>query len=177
VSRPRDERRRAELLEAVVDSCAERGLGQRSLRDIAADVGTSHRMLIHHFGSREGLIVAIVEAVEARQAALAATLAGPPGEMVEQMWDHLSDPALRPLERLFFESYARGASGEEPFAQLHPGAVESWLPDRRDGALVRLALAVIRGLLLDLVATDDHDGTTAALRRFAALLEAAEMDE
>jgi AcrR family transcriptional regulator len=177
VSRPRDERRRAELLAAVVETCAERGLGQRSLRDIAADVGTSHRMLIHHFGSREGLIVGVVQEIEARQVALAATLSGPPGDMVEQMWDHLSEPALRPLERLFFESYARGASGEEPFAQLHPGAVESWLPEGPDHALARLALAVIRGLLLDLVATGDQAGTTAALRRFTALLEADKMHE
>jgi AcrR family transcriptional regulator len=157
-------------LAAVVETCAERGLGQRSLRDIAADVGTSHRMLIHHFGSREGLMVAVVEEVEARQAALATSLHGPPAAMVEQMWEHLSDPALRPLERLFFESYARGASGEHPFAQLHPGAVESWLPDGPDRAQVRLALAVIRGLLLDLVATGDEAGTAAALSRFTDVL-------
>jgi AcrR family transcriptional regulator len=177
VSRPRDERRRAELLAAVVETCAERGLGQRSLRDIAADVGTSHRMLIHHFGSRDDLTVAVVQEVEARQVALATALAGPPAAMVDQMWDHLSDPALRPLERLFFESYARGASGEEPFARLHPGAVESWLPAGAERPLARLALAVIRGLLLDLVATGDDAGTTAALRRFSVLLEAAKMHE
>jgi AcrR family transcriptional regulator len=175
VSRPRDERRRAELLAAVVDTCAERGLGQRSLRDIAADVGTSHRMLIHHFGSREALMGAVVQEVEARQAALAASIGGSTSAAAERMWEHLSDPALRPLERLFFESYARGASGEEPFAQLHPGAVESWLPHGADRDLVRLGLAVIRGLLLDLVATGDEAGTTAALRHFTALLPATKM--
>jgi AcrR family transcriptional regulator len=172
VSRPRDERRQAELLSAVVDTCSEGGLGRRSLRDIAADVGTSHRMLIHHFGSREGLVLAVVQEVEARQAALSASLSGPPAAMVEQMWEHLSDPALWPFERLFFESYARGASGEEPFAQLHPGAVESWLPSGPDRAMVRLVLALIRGLLLDLVATGDRAGTTDALRRFTALIPA-----
>ncbi len=56
---------------------------------------------------------------------------------------------------------------------LHPGAVESWLPDGPDRAVVRLGLAVIRGLLLDLVATGDHAGTTAALGRFTALLQGA----
>jgi AcrR family transcriptional regulator len=173
MSRPRDLVRRDELLAAVVADCAERGLGHRSLREIAEHVGTSHRMLIHHFGSREELMVAIVEAVEARQAELAASLGGTAAEQLVPMWSHLSDPALRPLERLFFESYSRGANGEAPFDRLLPGAVESWLvAEGVDPALRRLGLAVVRGLLLDLVATGDRAATTAALERFAALVAA-----
>ena len=37
----------------VVEEFAARGIGDRSLRDMAEAVGTSHRMLLHHFGSRE----------------------------------------------------------------------------------------------------------------------------
>jgi AcrR family transcriptional regulator len=162
-------------LAAVVETCAERGLGERSLRDIAEAAGTSHRMLIHHFGSREGLMVAVVREVEARQAALAAGLGGGPAERLGEMWEHLSDPSLRTFERLFFECYARGANGEAPFDALLPEAVDSWLAsepaDRVDPALTRLALAVVRGLLLDLVATGDTAATTTALRRFTALLD------
>ena len=179
MSRPPDVERRAELLAAVVASCAARGIGHRSLRDLAADAGTSHRMLLHHFGSREALLVAVVEEVERRQAAFATTLAGsPPEALLGSMWAHLSDPALRPFERLFFESYARGANGEEPFDRLLPAVVDAWLqPDgpaaARDPALTRLGLAVVRGLLLDLVATGAEAETTAALHRFAALVTAA----
>ena len=50
--------RRDDLLRRVVKAAAEGGLARRSLRDLAAGVGTSHRMLIHHFGSREGLLAA-----------------------------------------------------------------------------------------------------------------------
>jgi AcrR family transcriptional regulator len=172
VSRPRDLRRRDELLAAVVADCAEHGLGNRSLRDIADHVGTSHRMLIHHFGSREELMVAVVQAVEARQADLAGELGGSPADQLSAMWSHLSAPQLRPLERLFFESYARGANGEAPFDQLLPAAVDSWLvDDGGDPALRRLSLAVVRGLLLDLVATSDEAGTAAAIARFADLLD------
>jgi AcrR family transcriptional regulator len=42
------------LLEKVVAYAAANGIAGRSLREIAAGVGTSHRMLLHHFGSREG---------------------------------------------------------------------------------------------------------------------------
>ena len=180
MSRPPDVRRRDELLAAVVATCADHGLGQRSLRDIAEAVGTSHRMLLHHFGSREGLLVAVVEEVEARQVALAASFATRTDALLMGMWAHLIDPALRPAERLFFESYARGANGEAPFDRLLPGAVESWLepavtgaPSRDpDPALTRLGLAVVRGLLLDLVATGAAAETTAALERFAAMVAA-----
>ncbi len=174
MSRPRDPRRREELLDAVVADCAEHGLGSRSLRDIADHIGTSHRMLIHHFGSREELMVAVVQAVEARQQMLQHELTGTPTEALTTLWRQLSEPQLRPLERLFFESYSRGASGETPFDRLLPGAVESWLvDDGGDPAARRLGLAVIRGLLLDLVATDDEAATTAALARFAELVDAA----
>jgi len=173
--RPRDDARREELLAAVVETCAARGLGQRSLRDIAEAAGTSHRMLIHHFGWREGLMVAVVREVEGRQAALAARLGGGPAERLGEMWEHLSDPSLRMFERLFFECYARGANGEAPFDSLLPEAVDSWLAGdaagRADPALVRLALAVVRGLLLDLVASGATAETTAAMRRFTALLD------
>ena len=45
-----------------------------------------------------------------------------------------------------------------------------------DPAFARLGLAVTRGLLLDLVATDDEAGVDAAAAAFAALLRAAAPD-
>ena len=42
-----------------------------------------------------------------------------------------------------------------------------------DPALVRLGLAVTRGLLLDLVATDDDAGVTAAAQAFVDVLREA----
>ena len=173
MSRPRDLHRREQLLDAVVADCAEHGLGSRSLRNIADHIGTSHRMLIHHFVSREELMVAVVEAVEARQRTIQDELTGTPTEALSALWRQLSAPQLRPLEQLFFECYSRGATGEAPFDRLLPGAVESWLiDDGGDPAGRRLGLAVIRGLLLDLLATGDEVGTAAALTRFAELVEA-----
>ena len=58
-----------------------------------------------------------------------------------------------------------------------PGAVDSWLDEiakrsdgRLDPALVRLSLAVTRGLLLDLVATGDEEGVDAAAALYASML-------
>jgi AcrR family transcriptional regulator len=173
MARPPDLERRQELLDAVVKECAANGIGDRSLRDVAAAVGTSHRMLLHHFGSRNELLLAIVEEVERRQRALLPKLPTEPPAAIAAMWADLRQPELRPFERLFFECYARGVQGEQPFARMLPGAVDAWLSEDEttDPALVRLGLAVMRGLLLDLVATDDRRGVDAAAQAFADLVQ------
>jgi AcrR family transcriptional regulator len=175
--RSRDEQRRRELLLAVIATMAESGIGARSLRDIAAAAGTSHRMLLHHFGSREELLVAVVEEVESRQKDVLAEFPDDPMKAAAAMWAGLRSPELRPFERLFFECYARAAQGEEPFNRLLPGAVDGWIaevskraPAGIDETAIRLGLAVTRGLLLDLVATGDEAGVDAAYERFLQLL-------
>jgi AcrR family transcriptional regulator len=178
VPRPPDGRRRRELLDAVIEAVADQGIGGRSLRDIADAVGTSHRMLLHHFGSREELLLAIVEEVERRQTATRDRLPDDPARGFAGMWADLLRPELRSFERLYFECYARAAQGEAPFTRLLPGAVDGWLEavaDRTEGTaeadLVRLCLAVTRGLLLDLVGTADVAGVGAAAGRFVRMLE------
>lgn len=177
MARTPDNERRRQLLDALVAEFAAGGIGDRSLREVAAAVGTSHRMLLHHFGSREGLLVAIVEEVERRQMGLLPELPTDPAEGFAAMWEDLRRPELRESERLFFECYARAAAGEKPFARMIPGAVESWLAEVEavaegpvDPALARLGLAVTRGLLLDLVATNDEAGVDAAAQTFTELL-------
>ena len=172
-----DLERRRQLLDALVEEFAAGGVGDRSLRDVAAAVGTSHRMLLHHFGAREDLLVAIVEQDERRQMGLLPDLPTPPAENFAAMWADLHRPELRHLERLFFECYARAAQGEKPFAHMVPGAVDDWLTEVEtvadgpiDHAMVRLGLAVVRGLLLDLVVTNADAGVDAAANAFAGLL-------
>ncbi|HEY4727468.1 MAG TPA: TetR/AcrR family transcriptional regulator [Actinomycetes bacterium] len=176
---------RERLLAAAVDYAAEHGLADLSLRGLAAGLGTSHRMLIFHFGSKEGLLVEVVRAVEAQQRALLEELRVDPeldplGQM-QAFWQHLTSPALWPYERLFFEVYAQGLLGKEPARRLLEDAIDAWLPPVVDllvaqgvpldeaRAEARLGIAVTRGLLLDLLATGDVDAVGAAMDRFTAL--------
>ena len=177
MARTPDQSRRRQLLDKLVEEFAAGGVGDRSLRDVAAAVCTSHRMLLHHFGSRENLLVAIVEEVERRQMGLLPELPTDPAESFAAMWADLHRPELRQLERLFFECYSRAAQGEKPFARMVPDAVDGWLAevaavagDAFDPAMARLGLAVGRGLLLDLVATEDEAGVDAAAQAFVQLL-------
>lgn len=178
--RGRDEQRRRELLDAVIDTMAAAGIGDRSLRAIAEAAGTSHRMLLHYFGSRAELLLAVVEEVERRQMSTLADLPDDPVQAARAMWANLRAVELRPFERLFFECYARATQGEAPFTRLLPRAVDGWVdaiadgaPDTVDRVLIRLGLAVTRGLLLDLVGTGDEDAVDAAYLRFIAMIGVA----
>src|SRR5579875_2418947 len=93
------------LLNAVVEVALVGGITDLSLRAIAEAAGTSHRMLIHHFGSREGLLVEVIRAVEERLRAILGGLGtedeGVPEDTAYQFWEHLRSPDLAPQERLF----------------------------------------------------------------------------
>jgi AcrR family transcriptional regulator len=177
------------LLDATIDYVAEAGLGELSLRQLAAAIGTSHRMLIYHFGSKEELLVDVVREVERRERASSlemhvdAELSE--GDQMRRRWKRFSDPRLWPQERLFFDVYARALRGDDDAdAAFLEEVLESWVApiaaafadEHRVTATVaradaRLHLAVVRGLLLDLLATEDRAGVNRAYERFIALWE------
>jgi AcrR family transcriptional regulator len=178
VSGPRDK-----LLAAAVDHVLAHGLSDLSLRELAAAIGTSHRMLIYHFGSKEGLIVAVIQTVEAAQRDAFDQLATEdlaPADALRSMWERFTDPSLGPHERLFFEIYGQALQGRPGAVDLLDGIIESWVEPSAAYSIehgadpevaradARLGVAVIRGLLLDWLATGDRAGVDAAFERYVA---------
>ena len=179
---------RARLLRAAIEYVGEHGVGDLSLRGLAAGIGTSHRMLIYHFGSKEALLIEVIRAVEQQQRELLANFeidpSLSPAEITRRMWRHLSDPALWPNERLFFEMYGQALQRRPHTVDFLDDVVEAWLepiaalrreqgvPPDTARAQARLDLAITRGLLLDLLATGDRRGVTEAMEQFGALYEA-----
>lgn len=177
---------RQRLLDSALNHVARSGITDLSLRHLAAELGTSHRMLSHHFGSKEGLWVAIVREVERQQLATIAEVAPDPGASFEETmrvwWRHISDPSLWPKERLFFEVYAHALHGRAPAVELLDGIVDSWVdpaaglaiamgvPADRARAVARLGVAVTRGLLLDLLATNEREAVDEAMEQWIALI-------
>ncbi len=179
---------RERLLAAVVDVALADGIADKSLRAIAGAARTSHRMLIHHFGSREGLLVEVIRAVEARQRAVLADLAkkggGEPAAREMRFWEHLRSPELAPQERLFFEVYGQALQGRPWARPLLDGIVENWagpvaemmeaggVRPETARAIARLGVAVSRGLLLDVLATGDDREVDAAMHCFLEMTSA-----
>jgi AcrR family transcriptional regulator len=173
---------RDQLLQRVLAFAAAQGISGRSLREIAAGAGTSHRMLLYHFGSREGLLAAIVAAIEADQRVVMAAIAAAGGTRREAMlalWEQLTRPELLPFVRLFFEVFGLVAQGTPGTEGLRETLTRPWLEDAAvaaeqlgvatDAVEVRLGVAVSRGLLLDLVAGAPLAEVDAAYRRFVDL--------
>ncbi len=175
------------LLDGAIEYVAANGMSDVSLRTLAAALGTSHRMLIFHFGSKGRLWVEIVKTVEQRQRALLADIlpdpSRPVGEAMRAWWKHISDPGLWPNERLFFELYGQALQGRAHTVELLDGIVDDWLdpiteinvavgvPEPLARAHARLGIAVTRGLLLDLLATRDIAGVDAAMEAFIDVYE------
>jgi AcrR family transcriptional regulator len=176
---------RDRLLTASVEYAAEHGISDLSLRSLAAGLGTSHRMLIHHFGSKEGLLAAVVTEVERhqREALVDLELApdAPLDETARAFWRRFADPALWPYERLFFELYAQALQGRVHALALTEDLLEPWIgpaaalyeqrgmSPRRARARARLGVAVTRGLLLDLLASGERAGVDDAMELFIEL--------
>jgi AcrR family transcriptional regulator len=169
------------LLDRVVAHFAANGIGDTSLRELATAIGTSHRMLNYHFGSREGLLSDVVGRVEAGQRAVLDSLLaedGPPTELAGRYWSQVTDAALT-YGPLFFELSGQAMQGQPHARALRDGLIDAWLGplaalwqraghDRRSARVhARLGLAVARGLLFDLLITGDRAGVDAAMALFA----------
>jgi AcrR family transcriptional regulator len=177
------------LLDAAIEHLAIEGLADQSLRRIAEAIGTSHRMLLYHFGSKDGLLLEVARAVEARTAeqfVAVGTAAGERSdEVIRRMWAYVADPELGAFERLFFALYGRALQGDAAVRPLLRDDIEHWLavnaalPGAGASGIpvdvarthARLGLAVTRGLLLDLLATGDRRGVDAAMDLFARRYE------
>jgi AcrR family transcriptional regulator len=166
---------RAQLLDASVAYVREHGLAGLTLRRLAESIGTSHRMLIYHFGSKEGLLVAVVEAVEAEERRRLADVDrrfDDPADALRAVWSEVSSAEHDRAERLFFELYGQALQGVAPADGLLPGLVHDWLEGASGPARdeMRMMLAVVRGLLLDLLGTGERAEVDAAFERFVALV-------
>jgi AcrR family transcriptional regulator len=60
VPRPVDHVKREELLASAAAILARTGVVDTSLRSLAAEMGTSARMLVYYFGSKEHLILEVM---------------------------------------------------------------------------------------------------------------------
>jgi AcrR family transcriptional regulator len=173
--------RKDELRDKALDYFLEHGLAELSLRPLADEIGTSSRLLIYHFESKEKLITSVMEEARARTQRSFA-------ELIEQsnndadlrvFWEWVTDAKNVGYARLLFEVQVLALRKPDTYARYLEDASVSWLdviesripksPQSR--AIATLCSAVIDGLLLDYMSTGDLGRTTDALSLFEALLK------
>jgi AcrR family transcriptional regulator len=139
-------------------------------------------VLLYLFGSKDDLVVEILRRARREQLDLVAEvvtghdLDGDPFDvLVERLWAWLSAPRRRPTIRLFFEAYVFSLRGEPgPWQGFAEQSVADWLDLLRgvqphtppDVAQARAThtLALLRGLLLDLLACEQPGRVNTAMR-------------
>jgi len=177
--------RRRELLELAYAYVLEHGVADLSLRPLAAAVGSSPRVLLFLFGSKAELVQALLararedELELLRRARAAGDAEG--GDLLtvaSELWAWLAAEERRGLLTLWVEGYARSLiDADGPWAGFAAATVADWLnvlAQAGSGEVGEveptLVLAVLRGALLDLLATGEAERTTAAVNRQLALM-------
>ena len=185
MARPSNPALRARLREQAVDYVISHGATDLTLRPLAKALKTNARMLVYHFGSREGLMREILVGLRERGEALIEEWFGkaktPPtlAEFLLMYWRRMSDPRIRAVVRLIFELYALALRDPRSYPGVLTDPVRHWRKVvARTGSAPRigkaeatLLLAATRGLLLDLCATGNRRRVTQALHLLTRLLE------
>jgi AcrR family transcriptional regulator len=171
VARTADEARRAELLDRAVDYVCRVGLADLSLRPLAKAVGSSTRVLLYYFRSKESLVVEIVRRGRARQRTMMTELkyaVDSPKEVARALWREWTKPEWEPLTRLSFEVYTLALNDPARFPGFLESSVKEWLEAMRGCTTTQatMLIAGFRGFLLDFLATHDRARIDRAVHRW-----------
>jgi len=177
--------RREELLEAVTEYVLENGIADLSLRPLASALNVSTFSLVYHFGSKEGLVAAVVSAVEERERQMtAAWLEGPEpislGRLMRRYWAEWCLPEeLTAYHRLFYETCGLSLQHPARFPDFLQRGAGPWLPFvehaareaglRQDeaGTIATLMVSAILGALLTMLVSGNREQATRAVEAVA----------
>ncbi len=164
--RPTDPARREELLQAAIDYAVAHGLADLTLRPLAAALGVAPNSLTHHFGGKQELRAAILNGVRDRLRAMYVEIQGEPGEdPLLGIWRWSADPERLAFFSSFFEAYGMALREPQRNSAFLDRVVADWVDSvaPADRSRATLELALLRGLLLDLLTTGDHERIESAL--------------
>lgn len=182
----RGEVRRRELLDRVTDDLAVNGLVDFSLRRAARAAGTTHKVLLYYFDGADDLLTQAIHQLRERRIDKGLAAATRPERQtlaarVRAVWPALVGEESRVLDQ------AIGLMMYDPtrYAELGRGASQQYLPsllsicpqdwsDQRKLEVAEMILAVLRGFLIDRLASGDTAGVEAG---FEALVRALDREE
>ena len=177
----RDTARRAELVEAATDYALTHGLIGLSLRPLAAELGTSDRMLLYHFAGKDDLVATVLRTAIDRAVAEIRSL--PPSRGVRRavldLWRAGTEAPVDRCQRMYIEAAALGLLGREPYVTAVTEANELWVRATADHLVasgakrpqarraVALLDAAFMGLQLDLPLDPEAPAIRRAVRDLA----------
>ena len=182
VVRPIDPQRKQLLLERCFAAAQAGDSLELSLHELAERAGTSARMLIYHFGSRDALEHAMVARLEEelRERFRAFESAAPgqgPRTAVLSLWEALTHPSMRGLLRLVMDVLHRAQRGDAPARSMAAAQTVLWeeflAPRLDDRARSAALFLLVQGAVLDFLVLGDPQRGRSALTAFLDAVDAS----
>ena len=163
----------AALTESCLQAFLQGGTLDLSLDQLAVKVGISKRMLIHYYGARELLEIAVMDRLEDLLRARFRPGAFPPRTSartaVMALWDQTADPASRGVLLLIMDVSRRGWSGSSRAKAFYQEQQRLWIellqPFLPSHAAVKELLQLFQGAVLVYLVTGDRDQGRRTLAR------------
>jgi AcrR family transcriptional regulator len=178
--------RKQELVAAANAYLRDRGIADLSLRPLAAATGTSARLLIYHFGSKEGLLAEVLTALQSGlrdsfAEVLAARREGQGEPPIRIFWKWATSARNYASLKLLYELQILAAQNPQTYgrylrrnSRVWIELVQTALPAaERSAAMATLLVAVFDGLFLELMSTGDRRRTSDALDEFVRIVRRA----
>ena len=176
--------RKQQLLDALIAYLVRHGLADLSLRPMAAETGTSARLLIFHFGSKEKLLAEVLKEMQARlQRSFGELLAANPAPrrspLLRIFWDWATTGENYDYHRLLYQLQLLAAQNPKLYGRYLKKISLSWLeliqpalpPSQQTAAFATLYGAVFDGLFIELMCSGDRRRVIAALEQYIQLAQ------
>jgi AcrR family transcriptional regulator len=162
---------RDQLLESCLAAFIQAGTLDLSLDLLAKKVGSSKRMLIHYFGSRENLEVMVMGRLEERlrdRFRVGSFPAGTPlRAVVTALWEQTTSLESRGVLRLIMDVTRRGWSGSARAKRFYKEQQRLWIELLKefqpDPAAVEALLQLFQGAVLAYLVTGNREPGRRAL--------------
>lgn len=123
--------KKAQIIQRITHYVVENGLDEIGLRKLAEVSGTSDRMLIYYFETKDALIGQVLHNIAAHLAAQLDAVLGQEKRSADLLLSELLSLATTPqfysVIQLWFEVIGLAARGQEPYAENATAIAANWL--------------------------------------------------
>jgi AcrR family transcriptional regulator len=176
MNRPTEPQKKQELLERCLAAAIELGTLDSSINEIAKRIGTSARMLVYHFGSKQELDRQIISQLESQlreqlwsfQAATDLDSKSPTDYLIE-MWEQFTAPEMSGLTNLTMELNQRAIQGDRDtriFLELETQKWIAALAEQLGEDLARSLFHLFQGAILDFKTTGNTERARQTIEAF-----------
>jgi AcrR family transcriptional regulator len=173
--------RKQQLLEDLIAYFIRHGVADVSLRPMAKEVGTSARLLIFHYRSKEKLLLEVLDEMQTRLQRSLKELLANAGESrsapLRIFWDWALQEQNFAHLRVLYQLHILAAQDGKTYGKYLKRNSLNWLevvlailkPSQRSPVLATLIVAIFDGLLIEVMSSGDRRRATAAIDHFVEM--------